>query len=121
MIQYTKDFLEFWSLYPRRIAKLNAFKAYLKSLKLGASHAEIIFGVRQYVVVCVGKEERFIKHPATWLNGGCWDDEHSQPGNNGFPAVHGANGAGGETSLRREPAGIVAAALRVAARYEAKG
>jgi hypothetical protein len=65
-------FDEFWSVYPRRVAKLAAQKAYAKALKI-ASPDKLIEGAKRYAAEKVG--DAYIKHPSTWLNGGCWDDE----------------------------------------------
>jgi hypothetical protein len=64
----------FWTTYPRRIAKQNAVKAWQKAIKT-VDPDVIIAGAEKYAVAVQGKESQFIRHPATWLNGGCWDDE----------------------------------------------
>lgn len=67
-------FDHFWSTYPRRVAKQNAVKAWQKAIKTVEPDV-IIAGAEKYAVAVQGKEPQFIRHPATWLNGGCWDDE----------------------------------------------
>lgn len=67
---------QFWKLYPRRIAKLSAMKALKKARKRNVSWDHFIAAVEKYAAWCKTKEKQFIKHPATWLNGGCWDDEY---------------------------------------------
>lgn len=67
------SFDEFWAAYPRRKEKLRARTAYDKALKVG-THEEIMAGVRKYVTEVRGRDERYTKHPATWLNAGCWMD-----------------------------------------------
>lgn len=70
-------FDEFWAAYPRRKEKFRARTAYDKALKAG-THEEIMAGVRKYAAEVRGKDERYTKHPATWLNAGCWMDyEHT--------------------------------------------
>jgi hypothetical protein len=71
-------FLEFWEVYPRKVARGDALKAYLKALSR-ASHAEILAGVKRYK-----PDPKFTKHPATWLNADCWLDE--APKSNGSVA-----------------------------------
>jgi hypothetical protein len=66
-------FDEFWAVYPRRVAKEAAKRAWAKAIKLAAA-AEIIAGARAYAAV-PGREPKYTKHPATWLHGGCWQDE----------------------------------------------
>jgi hypothetical protein len=69
-------FDEFWAAYPRRREKISARTAYDRALKRG-THEEIMAGVRQYAKERFGQEERYTKHPATWLNAGCWMDYES--------------------------------------------
>ena len=61
------------------MGRLAAAKAWGKALK-SASAAQIITGARRYAVERQDENPQYTKHPATWLNGGCWMDE---PGANG--------------------------------------
>jgi hypothetical protein len=70
---------EFWPRYPRHAAKRAALKAFAKAVKAGTSPDEIIAGAMRYAAEVANTEPRFIKHPATWLNGACWLDEPSSP------------------------------------------
>ncbi len=72
------NFLIFWSIYPRRVAKLNAERAYNRAISQGAKPEEILEGVKKYVRHIQEKEIelKFIKHATTFLNGGCWMDEY---------------------------------------------
>lgn len=81
----------FWQCYPRRVAKLAAKKAYEKALK-SATHEQIMVGVQGYAIYTRNTEHQFIKHPASWLNAGCWDDE--------LPEV--VNGNGSRTHQPRQ-------------------
>ena len=78
---YTDDFENFWHTYPRRIEKKSAFKAWKTALKSGATADEITAGAARYAKYRAGEPERFTKHPSTWLNQGCWEDEYSTAGN----------------------------------------
>lgn len=71
-------FDSFWSTYPRRIAKANAVKAWQKAIK-ATDPLAIIDAAARYAASVGGKDKQFVKHPATWLNGGCWDDETEEP------------------------------------------
>jgi hypothetical protein len=62
-------FLEFWGVYPKKAAKGDARRAYLKALSR-ASHSEIVSGAHRYK-----PDPKFTKNPATWLNADCWLDE----------------------------------------------
>jgi len=68
-------FADFWRAYPRRVAKGAARKAFAKAIKNGVEPAAIIEAARRYAAERAGEEARFTKHPSTWLNGECWDDE----------------------------------------------
>jgi hypothetical protein len=35
----------------------------------------MIAGAQTYAVLRQNEDARYTKHPATWLNGGCWNDE----------------------------------------------
>lgn len=76
---YTPDFEKIWRIYPRKIDKRRAFKAYKKAVKSGVTPEDIIEGVHRYSAHCKreGTEMQFIQHPTTWLNGGGWESEYS--------------------------------------------
>lgn len=70
----TKDekFEAFWKCYPRRIAKGKARTAFDKAIKK-TTLENMLKAITEYVAK---KPEKIdFKHPATWLNGECWDDE----------------------------------------------
>ena len=89
---YTDDFENFWRTYPRRIEKKSAFKAWKTALKSGATADEITAGAARYAKYRAGEPERFTKHPSTWLNRGCWEEEYSTAGI-GY-GYNGGNGTG---------------------------
>jgi hypothetical protein len=68
-------FDRFWAVYPRRVAKEAARKAFAAAIKRGADPEALIAGAQRYAVERQGQPRRYTKHPATWLNGGCWEDE----------------------------------------------
>ncbi len=74
------DFAAFWQAYPRRVAKLAAWRAYQRARRTVDAET-ILAGVRRYVeyVEQRGTEPEYIAHPATWLNAGRWDDEYERP------------------------------------------
>ena len=67
------SFDQFWNVYPLRVAKDAARKAWPKALER-SSFAEILTGAERYRDD-PNRDQGFTKHPATWLNGGCWDDD----------------------------------------------
>lgn len=67
-------FAEFYTAYPKHVARRGAAKAYKAAIKR-ASPAAILAGAIRYATNTVGKDAEFIKHPTTWLNQDCWADE----------------------------------------------
>lgn len=67
-----EQFEAFWKSYPRRVAKGAARKAWDKAIKK-TTLENMLKAITEYVAK---KPEKIdFKHPATWLNGECWDDE----------------------------------------------
>lgn len=82
---WPRDFeVQFWALYPRRVSKKPAMKALGKVKASGeVSWAKLVDSIARYTV-WLGEASPTNwrpepKHPATWLNGGCWDDELPAP------------------------------------------
>jgi len=71
--RYSEDFEDFWSVYPRRVAKIAAYAAWRKSLLL-TDAGTIIAGARAYADD-PNRQEDFTAHPASWLNAGRWEDD----------------------------------------------
>lgn len=71
-----KPFDQFWAVYPKRVKKLEAQKAWT-ALKLDGKVAEIVAAVEAQLEGHAFKNEggRYIPHPASWLRAGCWLDE----------------------------------------------
>lgn len=67
-------FDDFWREYPKREAKGAAERAWAKAVRK-ADPSTIVAGAVAYAELCKGRERRFIKNPATWLNADCWLDE----------------------------------------------
>ena len=66
-----------YALYPRKIGHLAAIAAILKAM-VKCPHDVLIERVRVYAE-CVSKwpisEQKYIPHPSTWFNQGCYDDD----------------------------------------------
>ncbi|MFD7791001.1 hypothetical protein [Streptomyces sp. NPDC059759] len=79
----------FWQAYPRRTAKRDAVRAWNKAITDGTSPDQILQATRAYAIERHGEPPKFTKHPATWLNKGCYDDEplpaRHQPHSNPAP------------------------------------
>jgi hypothetical protein len=67
-------FERFWAVYPKHVAKDAARRAFAKAIKR-VDLETLIAGAQRYAVARRGQEDRYTKHPGTWLNGGCWEDE----------------------------------------------
>ncbi len=73
---YTKEFEEFWNIYPKKKEKIRSQKSFTKAKKV-ATVEEIMAGLR----VAVRSEDwiknggQYVPKPANWLDGGGWDDE----------------------------------------------
>lgn len=63
-----------WAAYPRKVAKLDARKAWRAvPAKIGLD--DLLELTRRFADHVVGKDAEHIAHPATWLNGERWTDE----------------------------------------------
>lgn len=67
----TSDFSDFWTQYPRKIAKPKAEKAYARAVKK-TPPGEILSGLMVWKMYW--DNPQFIPHPATWLNDERWND-----------------------------------------------
>lgn len=68
------DFDEFWRQYPRRIAKKDARRAFLKIRWTPVLWHEVMAAIEAWKA-SEQWQRGFIPHPATWLNGERWNDE----------------------------------------------
>jgi hypothetical protein len=67
-------FDEWYKAYPRKVGRGQAEKAYATALKHAPPDLLLAAAVR-YAELKAGSDPRYVKHPATWLNGKCWLDE----------------------------------------------
>lgn len=67
---YAPKFEEFWSVYPRKIGKGEAYRKYQTRRKDGFSDDELISAAKNYDLQCKKQktERQFIKHPKTFLS-----------------------------------------------------
>lgn len=77
------EFTEFWDAYPRKVGKDRARKAFASACRR-ATPEEIIEGAKRLAAdPNLPKRDdpdwRYVKHPTTWLNGGCWQDDEPLP------------------------------------------
>ncbi len=77
------QFEEFWKLYPRKVAKANAKKSWLRLVKTDSQAQVVTKALRTQIAAqdWLSKDIQFIPHAATWLNQQRWEDEvEPQPG-----------------------------------------
>ncbi len=71
---YTKDFDDWWNVYPRKAGSKNkAFTIYKKIIDKEIDKDELYSKTIKYKQSVHGTEQRFIPHPTTWLNGKRWE------------------------------------------------
>lgn len=73
--EYPNAFEQLWTIYPKHVAKMAAYKAWRKA-KVGMNSAFLMTKVQAFAAQCVNTETRFIPNFATWLNGERWNDEY---------------------------------------------
>ena len=72
-------FEQFWKLYPRRVAKADAMKAYAKVMKGPDAPTvdRLLEAVTRYAKAQT--DPKYVAYPATWLRQGRWEDEQEAP------------------------------------------
>lgn len=75
--KHENNFLQFWDEYPRKVGKATARRAWFKIKPRGELLEQIIGAVKAQKRGENWKREggQYIPHPATWLNGGHWEDD----------------------------------------------
>ena len=79
--QYPDAFQQWFSFYPKKLAKGEAFLAYRQQIKAGHSPEDLLTGCQAFAALCRKEktDKKFIPHPATWLRAQRWLDENLQP------------------------------------------
>jgi hypothetical protein len=70
----TAIFDHLWSVYPKKVGKGQARKAFNAALRK-ADYDKIHSALIDYVKASTGKDKKYLPHLSTWLNGERWDDE----------------------------------------------
>lgn len=78
--EYIDRFDIFWKQYPRKVAKPNALKSWLKIKPDDVVLKKMLDAINQQQLP--SKEIQFVPHPATWLNANRWEDEITAPTTN---------------------------------------
>lgn len=68
--RYSKDFEEFWTVYPRKVGKGEAYKKYHARRKDGFTETELLTAAKNYAAECKKRktEPEYIKHAKTFLS-----------------------------------------------------
>jgi len=73
---FPAGFEEFWDVYPRKVAKQDAVKAFAKLKPDAAFVAVLVAAVKRHAQSEQWQRGiQFVPHPASWLNGRRWEDE----------------------------------------------
>jgi uncharacterized protein YdaU (DUF1376 family) len=71
---YPLDFVEWWELYPKKVGKAAALRAWKTAVRRVAPGV-ILHALRGQLPALEAKESQYRPNPSTWLNQGRWDDE----------------------------------------------
>lgn len=86
-------FVEFWAVYPKRVAKKSAVAAFAVAvIANGVDHNEIVDGARRYAAERDGQDPKYTAQASSWLNNERWTDEVHRPGSSVTPFTGGAAG-----------------------------
>lgn len=77
---FSDAFNAFWNECPKKVAKLEASKAFEKATRVTTPDA-ITAAMKRAAKKWLddGTDKQYIPHPSTWLNRGCYLDEDTQP------------------------------------------
>lgn len=68
-----EDFDKFWELYPKKVDKGAALRAFKKALK-NEELSLLLIGAKNYATDPNLPDKGYIKNPATWLNAEAWNN-----------------------------------------------
>lgn len=68
-----------WAVYPQKVGKGAARRAYAAALRKGVTHQVLADGLARASPGMIAKEERYRPHAATWLNQERWLDQPGPP------------------------------------------
>lgn len=104
-INISTEFETLWKMYPRKIGKPKALKAYEKARKNGTTFKEVEQGIKAYCrqIEALKTETEYIKHGVTWFNNKAWEDDYQYTARK----TYGANGVEINTNAPDDLAGIL--------------
>lgn len=74
-VEAPEAWARFWKIFPRKKDPDDAVRAWNSAIRRGIDPTDILNGVEFYVLDCRGRDAKYIKYPASWLNAGSWRDE----------------------------------------------
>jgi hypothetical protein len=74
LFEVKDEFEEWWKVYPRKVAKVDARKAWLK-IERGVTLEKLIAETQRWDNSQEWRDAQFIPYPATFLNRRQWEDE----------------------------------------------
>jgi hypothetical protein len=78
--QLDDEFRRWYDAYPRKASKQSARRSFERVRRRGAEFEVLLAGAQRYARERAGQDKAYTKHPDTWLNKGCWDDEATPVG-----------------------------------------
>lgn len=74
-------FTEFWQAYPHRPGdpRKKALQSYNKAIKAGATHEDIMAGLKAYSRTMAGSDPVYLAMASTWLNQERWKSDYGSP------------------------------------------
>ena len=73
-IDHSREFAEWWDLYPRKQGKADALRAF-KAKRKTVPFEVLRNGAQAYALLNIGEDKNFLKLPAGWLRDERWEDE----------------------------------------------
>jgi uncharacterized protein YdaU (DUF1376 family) len=78
--KYPSDFERWWAVYPRKVGKRTALRAFEQVLEGGTTTlAALVSAAERYAAERAGENPTFTKHPDAWLKEERWTDEPAHP------------------------------------------
>lgn len=75
-VDLAKMFNKFWSAYPKKKSKIYARKCFVRAIKkVSLDKMLCAIAEQKKSVDWTRQKGKYIPHPSSWLNQGCWDDE----------------------------------------------
>lgn len=102
------EFVRFWVLYPRKVAKPVALKSY-KRARLDTPVEDIAHGLRAQLPELLARERAHVPHPSTWLNQRRWEDAPEDASTSSAPRHTGRRNVFADPAMGGPTADVMAA------------